>query len=74
MPYITVLNDVTEVLEAVVVLCASYKPPSQDSDEFMEALEDHLLGIEQHQSIFLIDDLNLDLLLSKGNRLIEFIS
>ena len=51
-----------------------YKSPSTDDTEFLEHLEALVLSINLNESIFIIGDLNMDLLSIHGKLLKEFIS
>ena len=49
-----------------------YKPPDYDDTTFLDELEDILFDIDQSNSLFIIGDLNMDLLSDKGDHLKQF--
>ncbi len=51
---------------------ASYKPPKEQNDEYIEHLESLMINFDPTEPLFIVGDLNMDLLSSAGDDLKEF--
>ena len=51
---------------------SAYKPPSDSNEEFIGHLESLLVNVDPAQPLFIIGDLNMDLLSSAGDELKDF--
>ena len=50
----------------------SYKPPNESNEEFLEYQHSFIMNLDNSNPIFLIGDLNMDLLTTKGDVLRQF--
>ena len=55
-------------------IIACYKPPSYSEQVFLDGLEELIFSINSDEPLFLIGDMNMDLLTSKGSALASFIA
>ncbi|RNA23157.1 Sentrin-specific protease [Brachionus plicatilis] len=69
--YLQILNEIDNL--PVNLICC-YKPPNYDDENFLEELDDLLLTIDIELPLFIIGDLNMDLLDNLSKSLKDFMT